>query len=73
MENKDMVQTAETAVMKPDYSAEIAAIIRSSDAPKTIMTKLEDYHGSDIADVISTLSERERSALLRTRPRTDLP
>ena len=65
MENKDMVQTAETAVMKPDYSAEIAAIIRSSDAPKTIMTKLEDYHGSDIANVVGMLNLQERKRFYR--------
>ena len=65
MENKDMVMAAETAVTKPDYSGEIAAIIRSSDAPKTIMNKLEDYHGSDIANVVGTLSPQERKRFYR--------
>ena len=65
METREMLQTAETAVTKPDYSGEITAIIRSSDTPKAIMSKLEDYHGSDIANVLGTLTVQERKRFFR--------
>lgn len=65
MENKEILTADETAAMKPDYTGEITAIIRSSDTPKAIMTKLEDYHGSDIANVIGTLSVQERKRFYR--------
>ncbi|MBR3446822.1 MAG: magnesium transporter [Oscillospiraceae bacterium] len=60
-----MLTAEETAAMKPDYTGEITAIIRSSDTPKAIMSKLEDYHGSDIANVIGTLSVQERKRFYR--------
>ncbi len=65
MDNKEMLTAEETAAMKPDYTGEITAIIRSSDTPKAIMSKLEDYHGSDIANVIGTLSVQERKRFYR--------
>lgn len=64
MKNKDLIRNNDAAV-KPDYYAEIIGIIRSSDTPKAIMSKLEDYHGSDIADVLSTLSVQERKKFYR--------
>lgn len=33
---------------------EIAAIISGNDSPKAIINRLDDYHGSDIAEVIRT-------------------
>ena len=59
MDNKKILHTTETAV-KPDYTAEITEILHSDAAPKKLMYKLEDYHANDIADVLSTLSEKER-------------
>ena len=53
------------AVTKPDYAAEISAIIRSNDSPKNIMNRLWDYHGSDIADVLGTLGVQERKKFYR--------
>lgn len=44
-------ETAETA--NPHFN-EITAIITGNDSPKAMMNRLDDYHGSDIADVIST-------------------
>ncbi|MBQ5339216.1 MAG: magnesium transporter [Oscillospiraceae bacterium] len=64
MENKDIVFN-ENPAGKPDYSKEITDIISGNNTPKSIMNRLEDYHGSDIADVISTLSERERKKFYR--------
>ena len=51
--------------IKPDYEAEIAAVIRSNDSPKAIQNKLEDYHCNDIAQVLQTLSLPERRKLYR--------
>ena len=50
---------------RPDYGAEIAAIIRSNDSPRAILNKLEDYHESDIADVLGNLDIRERKKFYR--------
>lgn len=51
--------------VKPDYAAEITAVIRSNDSPKSIQSKLEDYHGNDIAQVLDTLTVPERKKLYR--------
>ncbi|MCH5192410.1 MAG: magnesium transporter [Oscillospiraceae bacterium] len=68
MENKDqekLVLSEETAIVKPDYGHEITDIIRGNDSPKTMLTKLEDYHGNDIAQVIEALTAQERSKFYR--------
>ncbi len=57
-------EPAETAA-RPDYAAEITAIIRSSISPKAMSLKLEDYHANDIADVLAHLTEAERKKLYR--------
>ena len=66
MGNKD-IQT-NTPGIRPDYTEEILSILRSGGSPKAIMRKLEDYHGSDIAGVLSQLSEGERIKLWRVCP-----
>ena len=65
MENKEMQTAAETAAVKPDYASEIIDIIRSSDTPKSIMNRLDDYHSNDIADVLGDLSVQERKKFYR--------
>ena len=65
MEYKNDVINNEDIIVRPDYTEQIVNIVRSSDAPKSIMSKLEDYHGSDIAAVLSTLSISERKKLYR--------
>ena len=67
MEDEVMNNAAENdiAAAKPDYEAEILGIIRSNASPKTILNKLEDYHGNDIAQVIGTLNSQERKKFLR--------
>ncbi len=62
---EEKILTAETTAVKPDYTSEIIGIIRGSDAPRVIMNKLEDYHSSDIADVLSVLSIQERKKFYR--------
>ncbi len=64
MENKELITTENVAV-KPDYTAEIVALIQRNDTPKTILTKLEDYHGNDIADALDRLTLGERKKFYR--------
>ena len=63
MENRDILTT--TSGTRPDYTAEVLAVLRSGDAPKAVMRRLEDYHGSDIADVLPLLKEPERIKFYR--------
>lgn len=53
---------------KPNYESEILRIIRGNTSPKAMLNQLEDYHGSDIADVIEQLSEQERKKVFRICP-----
>ncbi|SDA13470.1 magnesium transporter [Ruminococcus sp. YE71] len=64
MENKE-ITASEGMAVKPAYTEELTSIIRSNDTPKSIMNRLEDYHGSDIADVIGTLTVQERKKFYR--------
>lgn len=50
---------------KPNYESEIIAIIRGNDTPKIIQSRLDDYHGNDIAEVMPRLSPQERKKLYR--------
>lgn len=50
---------------KPNYESEIIAIIRGNDTPKIIQSRLDDYHGNDIAEVMPQLSPQERKKLYR--------
>ena len=65
MENKEMQTATENVAVKPDYASEIINIIRSSDTPKSIMNRLDDYHGNDIADVLGLLTVQERKKFYR--------
>ena len=56
---------SEAIEAKPDRTAEIIAIIRGTDTPKVMKNKLEDYHGSDIAEALEQLVENERKKLYR--------
>lgn len=53
------------SAVKPDYTSEIIEIIRKNYSPKAAQNKLEDYHGSDIAQVMTILSLQERKKLCR--------
>ncbi len=54
-----------TAASRPDYEQEIIAVIRGNDSPKALCSKLEDYHGNDIAQVLGMLTLPERRKLFR--------
>lgn len=64
MENKELTVSTEV-VTRPDYGTEIAAIIRGNDSPKTMMSRLEDYHANDIAEVMTELTLPERKKFYR--------
>lgn len=50
---------------KPNYENELIAIIRSNEDPNIIREKLEDYHESDLADVLEILTREERLKVYR--------
>ena len=53
---------------RPEYVEEIIKLIKGNDSPKTLSEKLEDYHGSDLADAIEQLAPAERKKLFRICP-----
>ncbi len=65
-ENLDLGRdNSEAAEIRPDRTAEIVSMIRGSDTPRAMKNKLEDYHGSDIAEALEQLNENERKKLYR--------
>ena len=50
---------------KPDYESEIIRVIKGNYSPKAALEKLEDYHGSDIAQAMDSLTLQERKKLYR--------
>ena len=68
-EIKSTIQYDESlTVERPDYENEIIKIIRGSYSPKAAQSMLEDYHGSDIAQVMERLNLQERKKLYRLCP-----
>ena len=62
-EIKSTIQYDESlTVERPDYENEIIKIIRGSYSPKAAQSMLEDYHGSDIAQVMERLNLQERKS-----------
>lgn len=61
----DSEQEQDEVIEHPDYSAEIASIIRSNASPKTLRDELSDYHESDIADALAQLSVLYRKKVYR--------
>lgn len=60
-----IVKATENEAAKNPHFDEITAIITSNDSPKAMMNRLDDYHGSDIADVISSLTVQDRKKFYR--------
>ncbi len=50
---------------KPNYESEIIRVIKGNYSPKAALEKLEDYHGSDIAQAMDSLTLQERKKLYR--------
>lgn len=65
MHEEKNTQTELESAVKPDYSAEITAIIRGNDTPLVMQSRLEDYHENDIAEIIPDLTNTERKKLYR--------
>lgn len=65
MTEMDMIITADK---KPAYEQEIVAIIRGNDSPRVMLSRLEDYHENDIAEVISELTVQERKKFYHICP-----
>ena len=49
----------------PDYSEEIAALVRSSMAPRPMADKLSEFHEKDIAAALDMLEAKERAKVYR--------
>ena len=67
---RDDQQTPETNYSEPaskrDYAAEILALLDADLSEEELLDRLSDYHESDIAEVIPTLSKEERLKLYKT-------
>ncbi len=63
----DMIKNTDTDldITMPDRAAEIRAIIGGNYSPTVMKAKLEDYHGSDIAEALETLDAGNRKKLYR--------
>ncbi len=62
-ENTDVLENV--SVEKPNYESEIIRVIKGNYSPKAALSKLEDYHGSDIAQAMDSLTLQERKKLYR--------
>ncbi len=51
--------------IRRDYQDEIISLMRVNDSPRVIHYKLEDYHASDIAQILEELTDQERKKLFR--------
>lgn len=57
------LSSEETAPVRRDYSDELLRLIRDENAAQPLSETLNDYHDSDIADVLEQLSSQERKRL----------
>ena len=55
-----MSEELQEILIHPDYENELIQIIRSHQSPAIIRELLEDYHDSDLADVLELLTPQER-------------
>lgn len=65
MEKENITAVNQETAVKPDYESEIVKIIKGNYSPIAMLNMLDDYHGSDIADVIENLSLQDRKKLFR--------
>lgn len=62
---KGLEEKEKLTFLKPDYVSEITDIVKSNASPNAMQEKLEDYHESDIAEVLLILTVTERKKLYR--------
>ena len=60
-----MSEEIKEVLSRPDYENELIQIIRSHQSPAIIRELLEDYHDSDLADVLELLTPEERIRVYR--------
>lgn len=60
-----MEETTIVPVVHPDYTNEIAQIVKSNLTPVRMRDRLMDYHEKDIAETLSDLQPEERAKLYR--------
>lgn len=65
MPHEPIKNASDPVAVHPDYNSEIIDVIRGNYSPKAMLSRLEDYHGNDIAGVMDTLSLTERKKLYR--------
>lgn len=61
----DNIDAEAVTAPKRDYESEILEIIRGTFSPRVILSKIEDYHENDIAQVFSVLQPQERKKFFR--------
>ena len=64
-EKNGVLPEEEAAPVKPDYSEELLALIRSGRPAAELREDIEGYHDSDIADVLEQMTPEERKKLYR--------
>ncbi|SDB05901.1 magnesium transporter [Eubacterium oxidoreducens] len=66
-ENEIKIEVEEDTIVpeRPDYEAELIAILKSSASDDAIRELLNDYHDNDIAEILDDLSAKERVKLFR--------
>ncbi len=65
-ENNAEVNVLEHRIAKPDYEQEIIDIIRTEQSHETLHNRLDDYHESDLANVLEDLTPEERQKLYKS-------
>ncbi len=51
--------------IRRDYQDEIISLMKGNDSPRVVHYKLEDYHASDIAQILDEITDQERKKLFR--------
>ena len=64
-ENKEITAADASSAVRPNYESEIIGIIRGNLSPRVMQSRLEDYHGNDIAQAMENLTSSERKKLFR--------
>ena len=64
-EIREAEAAGQAVASKPNYEDEIIAIVKGNLSPRVMQSRLEDYHGNDIAGAMENLTQAERKKLCR--------
>lgn len=64
-EEKKMNSEEEVLPVRPDYTEELTALLRSHQPVSVLRQKMEDYHDGDLADLLEQLPASDRRRLYR--------